>query len=85
VDLMLIHGLDATTDVNAHVGTNYAFEALTQCLAVRVHRAGRHPQGAADLRGQHEARRTFDPRHPHRRVPGQFGLKIPIGWSWASP
>ena len=29
VDLMLIDGLDQTTDVNAHIGLNYAFEGLT--------------------------------------------------------
>ncbi|HET6980675.1 MAG TPA: hypothetical protein VFI53_00965, partial [Myxococcaceae bacterium] len=30
LDLRLIHGLDATTDVNAHIGINYAFEGITQ-------------------------------------------------------
>ena len=30
LDLAIIHGLDATTDVNARIGLNYAFEGLTQ-------------------------------------------------------
>src|SRR5215470_10897545 len=30
VDLQLIHGLDSSTDVRAHVGINYAFEGITQ-------------------------------------------------------
>jgi len=85
LDLKLIHGLDATTDVNAHVGVNYAFEGVTRSPArfeftgqvgIRKELAN---FGDLKLAGR------FDPGILVGTSPGVFGIKIPFGLELGIP
>lgn len=85
LDLKLIHGLDATTDVNAHVGLNYAFEGITRGgarfeftgqVGIRKELAS---FGDLKLAGR------FDPGILAASSPGVFGIKIPFGLELGIP
>jgi hypothetical protein len=84
LDLRLIHGLDSTTDVNARVGINYAFEGLTQGTRFEfTAQVGIRKEltnfGNMKLSGR------FDPGIIIAASPGQFGLKIPVGLELGIP
>jgi hypothetical protein len=84
LDLRLIHGLDSTTDVNARVGINYAFEGLTQGTRFEfTAQVGIRKEltnfGNMKLSGR------FDPGIIIAASPGQFGLKIPFGLELGIP
>jgi len=74
LDLRLIHGLDETTDVNAHVGFNYAFTAQ-----VGIRKELLKIAGNMKLSGK------FDPGILWAASPGQFGIKLPIGIEMGIP
>jgi hypothetical protein len=84
LDLRLIHGLDSTTDVNARVGINYAFEGLTEGTRFEfTAQVGIRKEltnfGNMKLSGR------FDPGIIVAASPGQFGLKIPVGLELGIP
>jgi len=85
VDLMLIHGLDSTTDVNAHVGLNYAFEGLTTASRFEFTAQVGIRKELLTFGGNIKLSGRFDPGILIAASPGQFGLKIPIGLELGIP
>ena len=84
LDLRLIHGLDPTTDVNARVAFNYAFEGITQGTRFDFNATvGIRKQlvsfGDLKLAGR------FDPGILVATSPGVFGIKIPFGLELGIP
>jgi len=85
VDLMLIHGLDQTTDVNAHVGLNYAFEGLTTNSRFEFTAQVGIRKELLTFGGNVKMSGRFDPGIIIAASPGQFGLKIPLGLELGIP
>ncbi len=85
LDLMLIHGLDSTTDVNAHVGINYAFEGLTQGTRFEFTAQVGIRKELLNFGGNMKLSGRFDPGIIVASSPGQFGLKIPFGLELGIP
>jgi len=85
VDLMLIHGLDQTTDVNAHVGLNYAFEGLTSNSRFEFTAQVGIRKELLTFGGNVKMSGRFDPGIIIAASPGQFGLKIPLGLELGIP
>ena len=85
LEVMFIHGLDSTTDVNAQVGLNYAFEGLTQGTRFEfTGQVGIRKEllvfgNSLKLAGR------FDPGILWGASPGQFGIKIPVGLELGIP
>jgi hypothetical protein len=85
LDLRLIHGLDATTDVNAHVGVNYAFEGITRGTRFEFTAQVGIRKELANLGGNMRLAGKFDPGIIVASSPGEFGLKIPFGLELGIP
>ena len=85
VDLMLIHGLDQTTDVNAHIGLNYAFEGLTTASRFEFTAQVGIRKELLTFGGNIKLSGRFDPGIIVAASPGQFGLKIPLGLELGIP
>jgi hypothetical protein len=80
LQLMLIHGLDATTDVNAQIGLNYAFEGITQGTRFEfTAQVGIRKELLAIGNNGVKLSGRFDPGILIAAAPGQFGIKIPVG------
>ena len=85
LDLRLFHGLDATTDVNAHLGLNYAFEGITRGTRFEfTAQVGIRKELLTFGKNMKLAGR-FDPGILWAASPGQFGIKIPIGLEMGIP
>ena len=86
LDLRLLHGLDATTDVNAHIGLNYAFEGITRGGArfELTAQVGIRKE-LANLGGNVKLAGRFDPGILVATSPGVFGIKIPFGLELGIP
>ena len=85
LDLRLIHGLDATTDVNAHVGINYAFEGITRGTRFEFTAQVGIRKELANVGGNMKLSGKFDPGIIVASSPGEFGLKIPFGLELGIP
>lgn len=85
LDLRLIHGLDATTDVNARIGLNYAFEGLTQGTRFEFTAQVGIRKELTTFGGNLKLSGRFDPGIIAAASPGQFGLKIPFGLELGIP
>ena len=80
LELMLIHGLDATTDVNAQIGLNYAFEGITQGTRFEfTAQVGIRKELLAIGNNGVKLSGRFDPGILIAAAPSQFGIKIPVG------
>ena len=84
LDLRLLHGLDATTDVNAHVGINYAFEGITRGTRFEFTASVGIRKELTNF-GNMKLSGRFDPGIIAASSPGQFGLKIPFGLELGIP
>jgi hypothetical protein len=85
LDLRLFHGLDATTDVNAHVGINYAFEGITRGTRFEFTAQVGIRKELLTFGGNMKLAGVFDPGILFAASPGQFGIKIPIGLEMGIP
>ena len=85
LDLRLFHGLDATTDVNAHVGLNYAFEGITQGTRFEFTAQVGIRKELLSFGPHMKLSGTFDPGILFATSPGQFGIKIPFGLQMGIP
>jgi hypothetical protein len=85
LDLALIHGLDATTDVNARIGLNYAFEGVTQGTRFEFTAQVGIRKELLTLGRNMKLSGRFDPGIIVAASPGQFGLKIPFGLELGIP
>jgi hypothetical protein len=85
LDLQLIHGLDAHTDVRAHVGINYAFEGITQGTRFEFTAQVGIRKELLTLGGNMKLAGRFDPGILIAASPGQFGIKIPLGLELGIP
>lgn len=85
LDLRLFHGLDATTDVNAHVGINYAFEGITRGTRFEFTAQVGIRKELLTFGGNMKLAGYFDPGILVAASPGQFGIKIPIGVEMGIP
>jgi hypothetical protein len=85
LDLRLFHGLDATTDVNAHVGINYAFEGITRGTRFEFTAQVGIRKELLTFGGNMKLAGYFDPGILVAASPGQFGIKIPIGVEMGVP
>jgi hypothetical protein len=85
VDLQLIHGLDISTDVRAHVGINYAFEGITQGTRFEFTAQVGIRKELLSLGGNMKLAGRFDPGILIAASPGQFGIKIPFGLELGIP
>lgn len=85
VDLRLLHGLDATTDVNARVGINYAFEGITRGTRFEFTAQVGIRKELMVLGNNMKLAGTFDPGILVASSPGEFGLKIPFGLQLGIP
>jgi hypothetical protein len=85
VDLRLIHGLDPTTDVNAHVGINYAFEGITRGTRFEFTAQVGIRKELLVLGDHMKLAGKFDPGIIVASSPGEFGLKIPFGLELGIP
>jgi hypothetical protein len=85
VDLRLIHGLDPTTDVNAHIGINYAFEGITQGTRFEFTAQVGIRKELLTLGEHMKLAGKFDPGIIVAASPGEFGLKIPFGLELGIP
>ena len=85
VDLQLIHGLDSSTDVRAHVGINYAFEGITQGTRFEFTAQVGIRKELSSLGGNMKLAGRFDPGILIGASPGQFGIKIPFGLELGIP
>ena len=85
LDLRLIHGLDETTDVNAHVGFNYAFEGITQGTRFEFTAQVGIRKELLKIAGNMKLSGKFDPGILWAASPGQFGIKLPIGIEMGIP
>ena len=85
LDLRLFHGLDATTDVNAHVGLNYAFEGITQGTRFEFTAQVGIRKELLNFGPHMKLSGTFDPGILIGASPGQFGIKIPLGLQMGIP
>ena len=85
LDLKLIHGLDATTDVNAHVGVNYAFEGVTRspAWASRTSSDARRGLSVASRvsRCTYTPGRAYGPRRNRRGLSGPEMSSWPADWA----
>jgi hypothetical protein len=79
LELMLIHGLDATTDVNAQIGLNYAFEGITQGTRFEFTAQVGIRKELLAIGNNIKLSGRFDPGILIAAAPGQFGIKIPVG------
>ena len=79
LDLRLFHGLDTTTDVNAHVGFNYAFEGITRGTRFEFTAQVGIRKELLSFGPHTKLSGTFDPGILIATSPGQFGIKIPFG------
>lgn len=85
LDLRLIHGLDSTTDVNAHIGINYAFEGITRGTRFEFTAQVGIRKELVTLGGNMKLAGKFDPGIIVASSPGEFGLKIPFGLELGIP
>jgi len=85
LDLRLFHGLDATTDVNARIGINYAFEGITQGTRFEFTAQVGIRKELLTLGGNMILAGTFDPGILIAASPGQFGIKLPFGLQLGIP
>ena len=85
LDLRLIHGLDNTTDVNARIGLNYAFEGLTEGTRFEFTAQVGIRKELLTLGRNMKLAGRFDPGIIVAASPGQFGLKIPVGLELGIP
>jgi hypothetical protein len=85
LDLRIIHGLDATTDVNAHIGINYAFEGITRDTRFEFTAQVGIRKELLTLGGNMKLAGKFDPGILVASSPGEFGLKIPLGLELGIP
>jgi hypothetical protein len=85
LDLRLIHGLNETTDVNAHVGFNYAFEGITQGTRFEFTAQVGIRKELLKIAGNMKLSGKFDPGILWAASPGQFGIKLPIGIEMGIP
>jgi hypothetical protein len=85
LDLRLIHGLDPTTDVNAHIGLNYAFEGITQATRFEFTAQVGIRKELLTLGEHMKLAGKFDPGIIVAASPGEFGLKIPFGLELGIP
>ena len=85
LDLRLIHGLDATTDVNARVGFNYAFEGITRGTRFEFTAQVGIRKELLKFGQNMKLAGRFDPGILWAASPGQFGIKIPIGLEMGIP
>jgi hypothetical protein len=85
LDLRLIHGLDSTTDVNAHIGLNYAFEGITQGTRFEFTAQVGIRKELLTLGEHMKLAGKFDPGIIIAASPGEFGLKIPFGLELGIP
>ena len=85
LDLRLIHGLDSTTDVNARIGLNYAFEGITQGTRFEFSAQVGIRKELLVLGSNMKLAGRFDPGIIVAASPGQFGLKIPFGLELGIP
>ena len=85
LDLMLIHGLDDTTDVNAHVGLNYAFEGLTTAARFEFTAQVGIRKELLAIGNNMKLSGRFDPGILIATSPGVFGIKIPVGLEFGIP
>lgn len=85
LDLQLIHGLDATTDVRARVGINYAFEGITQGSRFEFTAQVGIRKELLTLGGNMKLAGRFDPGILIAASPGEFGIKIPFGLELGIP
>ena len=85
LDLRLFHGLDATTDVNARIGLNYAFEGITQGTRFEFTAQVGIRKELLSFGPHMKLAGTFDPGILIAASPGQFGIKIPFGLQVGMP
>ncbi len=85
LDLRLFHGLDATTDVNARVGINYAFEGITRGTRFEFTAQVGIRKELLTFGGNMKLAGHFDPGILVAASPGEFGIKIPIGVEMGFP
>jgi hypothetical protein len=85
LDLRLIHGLDSTTDVNARVGFNYAFEGLTQGTRFEFTAQVGIRKELVPVGSHMKLSGRFDPGILIAASPGEFGVKIPFGLELGIP
>jgi len=85
LDLRLFHGLDTTTDVNAHIGLNYAFEGITQGTRFEFTAQVGIRKELVNFGPHMKLSGTFDPGIIIAASPGVFGIKIPFGLQLGIP
>jgi hypothetical protein len=85
LDLRLLHGLDATTDVNARIGINYAFEGITRGSRFEFSAQVGIRKELTVLGSNMKLAGTFDPGILVASSPGEFGIKIPFGLQLGIP
>ncbi len=85
LDLQLIHGLDSTTDVNARINLNYAFEGITTASRFEFTAQVGIRKELLVFGGNFKLAGRFDPGIIVAASPGQFGLKIPLGLELGIP
>ena len=85
LELQLIHGLDASTDVRAQVGINYAFEGITQGTRFEFTAQVGIRKELLTLGGNMKLAGSFDPGILIAASPGVFGIKIPFGLELGIP
>ena len=85
LDLRLLHGLDATTDVNAHIGINYGFEGITRGSRFEFTAQVGIRKELMVLGNNMKLAGTFDPGILVASSPGEFGIKIPFGLQLGIP
>jgi len=85
LDLRLIHGLDKTTDVNAHIGINYSFEGITRDTRFEFTAQVGIRKELLTLGGNMKLAGKFDPGILAASSPGVFGIKIPFGLELGIP
>jgi hypothetical protein len=85
LDLRLLHGLDANTDVNARIGINYAFEGITRGSRFEFTAQVGIRKELTVLGNNMKLAGTFDPGIIVASSPGEFGLKIPLGLQLGIP
>jgi hypothetical protein len=85
LELQLIHGLDATTDVRAQVGLNYAFEGITQATRFEFSAQVGIRKELLNLGGNMKLAGRFDPGILIAASPGEFGIKVPLGLELGIP
>ena len=85
LELQLIHGLDATTDVRAQMGLNYAVEGITQTTRFEFTAQVGIRKELLTLGHNTKLAGRFDPGILIGASPGQFGIKIPLGLELGIP